>query len=72
MSNACVTSKHPEQPLCLHTGSIKATPPTMAECYTVLADAAQLPGAAARQLGTVTKADGPWGKPQVVSSKHSQ
>lgn len=42
MSNACVTNKHPEQSLCLHTDSVIETPPTMAECYTVLADAAQL------------------------------
>lgn len=43
MSNACVTNKHPEQSLCLHTDSVTATPPTMTECSTVLADAAQLP-----------------------------
>lgn len=42
MSNACVTNKYPEHSLCLHTDSVTATPPTMAECSTVLADAAQL------------------------------
>lgn len=51
MSNACVTNKHPEQSLCLHSDSVTATPPPLAECYTVLADAA------VRQERAVTSAE---------------
>lgn len=51
MSNACVTNKQPEQSLCLHSDSVTATPPPLAECYTVLADAA------VRQERAVTSAE---------------